>query len=84
MKLSFMVGGAVGYVLGAKAGTERYEQIVAAARRFAGSQRVQATAGVVQAQLDTLRTQALHTVSAKVNGQPSVYNGNGANGHRRT
>jgi hypothetical protein len=33
-KLGMAVGAAVGYVLGAKAGRERYEQIVASARQF--------------------------------------------------
>jgi hypothetical protein len=33
-KLGMLVGGAVGYVLGAKAGRERYEQITASARQL--------------------------------------------------
>ena len=51
MKLSLLAGGAVGYVLGARAGRERYDQLVRAGRRIAGSQSVQACAGVVQARL---------------------------------
>ena len=51
MKLSLFIGGAVGYVLGARAGHERYEQIVRLGRRFAGSQTVQSAAGVFQAQI---------------------------------
>ncbi len=54
MKVSFLVGAAVGYVLGAKAGKERYEQIVRTSRRVAGSQTFQSTRGVVQAQIDQL------------------------------
>jgi hypothetical protein len=50
MKPSFILGALVGYVLGARAGRERYEDIVALARRVAGSQTIQATAGVLQAQ----------------------------------
>ncbi len=68
MKLSFVIGGAIGYVLGAKAGRERYEQIVAASRRFAGSQTVQTTAGVLQAQLDTVSQRARNVLMAKVGG----------------
>jgi hypothetical protein len=49
MKLLF--GLAVGYVLGARAGRERYEDIVRVARRVAGSQTVQSTAGVLRSQL---------------------------------
>jgi hypothetical protein len=54
MKLSFVVGAAAGYLLGSRAGRERYEDLVAIGRRVVGSQTVQATAGVVQAQLHEL------------------------------
>ena len=47
MKLSNLVYAAVGYMLGARAGRERYEDDRALARRVAGSQTVQSTAGVV-------------------------------------
>lgn len=50
MKPSLVLGMTIGYVLGARAGRERYETIVAVARRVAGSQTIQATAGVLQAQ----------------------------------
>lgn len=49
-RVTFAAGVAVGYVLGARAGRERYEQIKRAARRFADSPSVQAAAGVVQQQ----------------------------------
>src|SRR6201999_4539633 len=58
MKIPFLVGAAVGYVLGSRAGRERYEQIVRIARKTAGSQTVQSTAGVLQAQLDGLADRA--------------------------
>ena len=52
MKLiTFSLGAAVGYVLGAKAGQERYEQLVAVGRRVVGSQTVQSIAGVVEGKL---------------------------------
>lgn len=41
-KLSFLAAGAAGYVLGARAGRQRYEQIAAGARRVMGNPRVQA------------------------------------------
>ena len=85
MKLSLLVAGAAGYVLGAKAGRERYESIVAMARRFAGSQTVQTTAGVLQAQLDTVAARARETVAAKLHGattQPA-HAANGVNGSAR-
>ena len=52
-------GMAVGYLLGAKAGRERYEAIIRAARRVAGSQTVQSTAGVLQSQLGTAARRAV-------------------------
>ena len=68
MKLSLLVGLAVGYVLGARAGRERYESIVSVARKVAGSQTVQATAGVLQAQVDDLRHRAKKAVSGTLHG----------------
>jgi hypothetical protein len=82
MKLSFLVGGAVGYVLGARAGRERYETIVALGRKVAGSQTVQSTAGVLRAQVDTVKTQARQSVSARLRGTPVGQAVSGANGHR--
>jgi len=79
MKLSFMVGAAVGYVLGAKAGRERYEAIVALGRKIAGSQTVQSTAGVLRAQVDSAKAQARQSVGAKLRGTPV---GVIPNGHR--
>ncbi|MDB1087716.1 YtxH domain-containing protein [Streptomyces sp. ACA25] len=42
-RLMFMAGAAVGYVLGAKAGRERYEQLSGAAQRFMGNPAVRNT-----------------------------------------
>lgn len=81
MKLSLLVGGAVGYVLGTRAGRERYETIVALARRVAGSQTVQTTAGVLQAQVDTMTQRARQTVVAKLHGVGAPSHGVGVNGH---
>ncbi len=41
-KLSLLTAGAAGYVLGARAGRQRYDQIAAAAQKFMGNPRVQA------------------------------------------
>ncbi|MEP6597913.1 MAG: hypothetical protein ABJB98_00510 [Actinomycetota bacterium] len=82
MKLAFLVGGAVGYVLGARAGRERFESIVRWARKFTGSQTVQSTAGVLQAQVDDLRHRAKDVVSSKLhNSKPEPVSG--ANGRNR-
>ena len=57
-KLTLALGFAAGYVLGSKAGRERYEQIVGASRRLWSNQTVQSTAGVLQAQASDLVTKA--------------------------
>jgi hypothetical protein len=77
MKLTLLLGGAVGYVLGAKAGRERYEAIVRAGRRVAGSQTVQATAGVLQAQLDTVTHRARELLAGKAGGETDLSRTNG-------
>lgn len=53
-KMSFLLGVAVGYVLGSRAGRERYEQIVRAAERVKANPTVQEAAGMVQAQTTRL------------------------------
>ncbi|MEV4317989.1 hypothetical protein [Actinocrispum sp. NPDC049592] len=50
MKL-FLVGVAVGYVLGAKAGRERYEQIMRAYRGIVEHPAIQSAAGVARAKI---------------------------------
>ncbi|MGW0807410.1 YtxH domain-containing protein [Nonomuraea sp. NPDC002799] len=49
-RMTFAMGLAVGYVLGSRAGRERYEQIKRTAQRLADNPRVQEVAGVVGAQ----------------------------------
>ena len=81
MKLSNLVFAAVGYTLGARAGKERYESIVRLGRRVAGSQTVQATAGVVQAQVGQATQRARSIVAGRI-GNPPAAASNGVNGHR--
>lgn len=81
MKLSNLVYAAAGYVLGARAGRERYDQIVSVARRVAGSQTVQATAGVVQGQLDQFAAHARQVFASKLSGQPQRADA-GVNGYK--
>jgi hypothetical protein len=57
-KLALAAGFVAGYVLGSKAGRQRYEEIVAQARKVAGNQTVQGTAGVLQAQASELVNKA--------------------------
>ena len=49
-RITFLTGLAVGFVLGARAGRERYEQIKRAARSVTDSPAAQQAAGAVQAQ----------------------------------
>jgi hypothetical protein len=48
---TFLLGVAVGYVLGARAGRERYDELVRAYRRLKDHPAVQGVAGVVRAKL---------------------------------
>jgi hypothetical protein len=65
-KVTFGLGFAAGYVLGAKAGTQRYEQIENAWRRFLDTPQVQQVAGVVGGQAGSAMSQAKQTVTAKI------------------
>lgn len=47
----FLLGVAVGYVLGSRAGRERYEQLLRTYRRMADHPMVQGAAGVVRAKV---------------------------------
>jgi hypothetical protein len=49
-RVTFLTGFAAGYVLGSRAGRERYEQIRRAASAFAGSPAVQSAASSLQHQ----------------------------------
>ena len=53
-KLSFLAGFGAGYVLGAKAGRERYEQIRRAWKHAKDDPRLQSVAGMAQAQADAV------------------------------
>jgi len=61
----FFVGLGIGFVLGARAGRERYEQLRRAARKVADSPAVQQAAGALQAQA----TGFAKTAGEKVAGQ---------------
>lgn len=65
-KLWFIGGVAVGFMIGARAGRERYDQLVAAARRAWDHPTVQEAAGVVQEQANRLYAEGKDTVSKKI------------------
>lgn len=52
-RLTLAIGFAFGYVLGSKAGRQRYEQIMRTARKVREHPSVQGAAGMLQAQADT-------------------------------
>ena len=62
-KLIFITGVGVGYVLGTRAGREKFDQMVAQARRVWESPTVQEAAGVVQAQATKLYDEGKQVVT---------------------
>ena len=65
-KMWFLTGAAVGFVVGARAGREKYDQLVAASRRLMDHPTVQEAAGVVQEQANRLYSESKETVSKKL------------------
>ncbi|GGZ28323.1 hypothetical protein GCM10010387_22200 [Streptomyces inusitatus] len=65
-KLTFVVGLAVGYVLGTRAGRERYEQLRKSARQFSQNPAVRNAAETAVQSGREVAGKALHTVGAKV------------------
>ncbi|MEV6613956.1 YtxH domain-containing protein [Streptomyces sp. NPDC051051] len=65
-RLTFVVGLALGYVLGTKAGRERYEQLKKSARQVAQNPAVRNTAESAAQQGRQFAGKAYHAVSDKV------------------
>ncbi|MFI6443668.1 hypothetical protein [Kitasatospora sp. NPDC050543] len=65
-KLTLIVGVAAGYVLGARAGRQRYEQIAKATRQVAQSPKVQSAAGKAKQQAGAVAGKAAGAVADKV------------------
>ncbi len=61
-KITFLTGFGAGYVLGARAGRERYEQLMQAFDSFRANPKVQQTMSQVQDQASTLAQQAKEKV----------------------
>jgi hypothetical protein len=84
-RITFLTGLAVGFVLGARAGRERYEQIKRATRRVADSPAAQQAAGAVQAQAASLAKATKQKVADGLpdkvtNYVPGLRQGNGSPG----
>jgi hypothetical protein len=67
-RLTFILGFGAGYVLGARAGRERYDSLMRSFRDAKEQPSVQGAAGVVAAQASGLAQKAKSVVSAKVGG----------------
>ncbi|MFF8911743.1 YtxH domain-containing protein [Streptomyces sp. NPDC015032] len=65
-RLTFIAGLALGYVIGTRAGRERYEQMKKSARRFAENPAVRNTAESAAQSGRDLAGRACHTVGEKV------------------
>ncbi|GGT13359.1 YtxH domain-containing protein [Streptomyces atratus] len=65
-RLTFIAGLALGYVIGARAGRERYEQLKKSARQFAQNPAVRNTAESAAQSGRDLAGKAYHAVSDKV------------------
>ena len=65
-KLSFLAGFGAGYVLGSKAGRERYEQIRRAYEHAKDDPRLQSLAGMAQARADD----ALASIRTRMGSEP--------------
>ena len=94
-KATFLAGFAAGYVLGAKAGRARYEQIREAARSFMNNPTVASTTSTLQHQAEealvAAKDRAAHTLSEKFAEHRPAWMGSsgahaseasGPNGHR--
>ncbi|MDF3288299.1 YtxH domain-containing protein [Streptomyces silvisoli] len=68
-RLTFIAGAAVGYVLGARAGRERYEQLRKTARRIAQNPAVRNTVESAGQQGMELVGKAAHKVSHRIDGR---------------
>ena len=65
-KWVFLAGLGVGYVLGSRAGRERYQQLVGVVRRVKDNPTVQEAAGLVQAQAGRLAHTSREMVSERI------------------
>ena len=85
-RIAFLSGMAAGFVVGTRAGRERYEQMKKLARAAAGSPPVQHAAGAVQAQAAELMKNATHKVADGLHDRAQTMAGSAASrlpGRRR-
>jgi len=71
--MAFVLGAATGYVLGARAGRERYEQIVRMYHRISENPAVQSAAGVARQKVTGVVTSKMrHRHNGRVDGMKPV------------
>jgi hypothetical protein len=87
-RFTFLAGFAVGFITGARAGRERYEQIKTVARKAADSPAMQQAAGAAQAQAANLArsakdkaTQRMPRIAEKAKSTLPGMRAGDANGH---
>ncbi|NUK10148.1 YtxH domain-containing protein [Streptomyces lunaelactis] len=68
-KLTFVIGLALGYVIGTRAGRERYEQLKKSARQFSQNPAVRNAAESAAQSSREVAGKAFHAVSDKVGGR---------------
>jgi hypothetical protein len=79
-RITFLGGLAVGYVLGARAGRERYEQLKQLARKASESPAMQQTAGAIQAQATATAKSAREMAASGVRKSASKVTGRRSDG----
>jgi hypothetical protein len=78
-KLMFITGLAAGFVLGSRAGREKYEEIRTGAKKFMDNPTVQEAAGVAQAQATKLYSESKDKLqSSKLGEKLHVASANGS------
>lgn len=83
MKPSFILGVAIGYVVGSRVGRPPYDDIVAGVRRVAGSKNVRAASDVMQAQVHDFAKRAKYRLGGKPTTRRLSSVPAGINGHYR-
>ncbi|MFI1194305.1 hypothetical protein ACH4T9_13765 [Micromonospora sp. NPDC020750] len=76
-KIMFLGGLAAGFVLGARAGREKYEELVVRGRKVLDHPTVQEAAGVAQAQANRLYSEGKDKISQSRLGEKLSTSGNG-------
>ncbi|GAB3084836.1 YtxH domain-containing protein [Nocardioides zeae] len=91
-KLTLVIGIGIGYVLGARAGTQRYEQLKAQAQKAwnnptvqdkvdQAQEKVKETAPQVAEKVSGKASEVAHTVTEKVRGEDSTDDGENGGAH---